>query len=134
MTATGIVFAPLFPWPVIAALALLSLAALAPVLLIRGRGAGFRLIAATAILLALANPSLIEEDREPLQDVAALVIDESPSQTVGDRRAQLSEALDSVRRQLGRYEDTLDVRVLTLRHDRATESDRGTRLTDTCPQ
>src|SRR5262245_66318783 len=51
-------------------------------------------------VLAIANPSLTREDRDPLTSVAAVVIDKSPSQEFGDRtqqteavRAQLSERL-----------------------------------------
>src|SRR5262249_10863681 len=51
-------------------------------------------------VLAIANPSLTREDRDPLTSVAAVVIDKSPSQEFGDRtqqteavRAQLAETL-----------------------------------------
>jgi len=92
--ATSIVFSPLLPW---SAIAILGAVGLVSILLglVRGarpaglglRGAGFALI-----LGALANPVLLEELREPRPDVAFLVVDESSSQGVRDRRAQTEEA------------------------------------------
>ena len=38
-------------------------------------------------MLALANPSLTREDRDPLTSVAAVIVDKSPSQDFGDRTA-----------------------------------------------
>lgn len=130
MTATSIVFAPLFPWLAIAILGLLTLAALAPGAVLRAPGVVYRLLAAAAILLALANPSLIEEQREPLKDVAALVVDDTPSQSVGARRDQLTQAVDALRSQLAAHEDTLEVRVLTLTHDTVAAAEEGTRLVE----
>ncbi|HER20164.1 MAG TPA: hypothetical protein ENO14_03860, partial [Chromatiales bacterium] len=130
MTATNIVFAPLFPWLVMAILAAASLLALLPGALTRAPGTGYRLLAATAILLALANPSIVEEKREPLKDVAAVVVDDTPSQSVGDRQAQMAQALDDIREQLSRYEDTLDVRELRLAHDSVAATAEGTRVVE----
>ena len=48
----------------------------------RTRGAVLRAIALALVVLALANPSLTREDREPLTSVAVVVIDKSPSQIV----------------------------------------------------
>ena len=38
------------------------------------------------LLLALADPSLVREDRAGLKDVVAVVVDQSGSQTIGERR------------------------------------------------
>ena len=37
--------------------------------------------------LILVDPSLVEEQREPQHDVAAVVVDDSPSMRIGERRA-----------------------------------------------
>src|SRR5436190_1328416 len=42
-------------------------------------------------VLALANPSVTREDREPLTSVAAVVVDKSPSQEFGDRTRQTEQ-------------------------------------------
>ena len=51
----------------------------------RSRGAAIRALALALIVLALANPSLTREDRDPLSSVAVVVVDKSPSQNFGDR-------------------------------------------------
>lgn len=92
MTGT-LVFDPLLPW---AALALLGAAALAMVALALWRGlAGWwlRAGAAAALLAALANPSVQQEDRQPLSDIVLAVVDDSASMTLGDRAAQAEAAL-----------------------------------------
>jgi hypothetical protein len=130
MSTTAIEFAPLFPWTALAVLAAITILALLPGLWAQARGTGFRLLAAAALLLTLANPSLVEEEREPLKDVAAVVVDDTPSQSVGARRDQLNEALAALRERLGVHEDTLEVRVLTLRHESVAAADEGTRVVE----
>jgi len=130
MSTTALAFAPLFPWPVLAALAALAALALLPGLLVAARGTGYRLLAAAAILLTLANPSLVEEEREPLKDVAAVVVDDTPSQSIGARRAQVDEALAAIRERLAADKDNLEVRVLTLHHDSVAAAEEGTRLVE----
>ena len=87
----GISFAPLVPpyvvWAAFAVAALISIA----LLLARSRGAPLRALALALMVLALANPSLTREDREPIPSVAAVIVDKSPSQSFGDR-AQQTEA------------------------------------------
>src|SRR4051812_14987479 len=91
-------FAPLIPAPalwalasVVAALAILALVSRGPVAIVRA-------LALALVLAALANPSLIQEDREKVRDVVAIVVDRSTSQTLGDRAAMT----DRVRAELER--------------------------------
>src|ERR1700704_2134237 len=63
----------------------------------RSRGAVIRVIALALFVLALANPSITREDRDPLTSVAVVIVDKSPSQELGDRTAQT----EAVRAQLG---------------------------------
>ncbi len=120
-----IAFAPLVPWPLIAVpaalVALLSLLAV----LRRARGAWWRLLPLAALVLALLNPHLAGEERLPLDDVAVVLVDESRSQAVGERRAQTREALAAVEERLGRLKG-LEVRVERVRPPAAR--DEGTRL------
>lgn len=83
----GIVFAPLVPWPAIAALALLALIGVALALRARLRGLWLRAMAALLLLLALASPALRSETREPLRDIVLLLQDASASNQIGDRGA-----------------------------------------------
>ena len=48
------------------------------------------------MVLALANPSLTREDRDPIPSVAAVIIDKSPSQNFGDRTQQTEAARTSI--------------------------------------
>ena len=88
----GIAFTPLVPsivlWIAIAAIVVIA----AVLLLARARGAAVRVAALALIVLALANPSFTREDSEPLNSVAAVVIDKSPSQNFGDRNKQTEQA------------------------------------------
>ena len=102
MSGWSVTFAPLFPWPVIAALAVLALA-FALFALWRGiRGAWLRLLAAAALALALLNPSLLREDREPLSSVVALVTDRSDSQKLDGRDTQTDLAVEELRSLIAR--------------------------------
>jgi len=75
-------------WIAIAAIVVIA----AVLLLARARGAAVRVAALALIVLALANPSFTREDSEPLNSVAAVVIDKSPSQNFGDRNKQTEQA------------------------------------------
>jgi len=67
----------------------------------RARAALVRAIALALFVLALANPSITREDREPLTSVAAVVIDKSPSQDFGDRLQQTEAARAALAERLG---------------------------------
>src|SRR5208283_4269106 len=79
-------------------------------LLARSRGAPIRAIALALIVLALANPSLTREDRDPIPSVAAVIVDKSPSQDFGDRNAQTEAARATLVERLKRIPG-LEVRV-----------------------
>ena len=104
-------FASLMPWAVLAVLAALALGALGFGLLRSARGVGWRALALAVIFAALANPVLVEEEREALPDIAAIVVDKSPSQAIGDRPRQTAATLAHVKERLSRLED-LEVRVI----------------------
>ncbi len=67
------------PWliGILVPLALLILATIA----LRMRGGLIRLAAAAALALALFNPVIINEEREPLKSVVAVVVDRSQSRS-----------------------------------------------------
>ncbi|MDH5557005.1 MAG: hypothetical protein OEZ03_06620, partial [Alphaproteobacteria bacterium] len=130
MLVTSVQFAPLLPWLAIFFLAALSLAAFLPGILFRARGTGWRMLAVAAILGALANPSLVEEERDPLKDVATIVIDDTPSQGIGERGERMAAALAKIHEELDKHKDTLEVREITLRHKSVAAADEGTRAVD----
>ena len=115
----GVSFAPLVPdyvvWSAFGAAVFVSLL----LLIARSRGAWMRAIALGLMVLALANPSLTREDREPIPSVAAVIVDKSPSQNFGDRAKQTAEAEKALLAQLHR------VRGLEVRVANAGENDAG---------
>lgn len=90
----SITFAPLVPNLVLIALAAVAIGLVIALLVRRSRGALLRLTALAALIGALLNPILKEEQRESLDNVAIVVLDESPSQKLSDRTKQL-EAIRS---------------------------------------
>ena len=109
-TVTDIVFAPLLPVPLVAAAGFLLLALAAFAAVRRMPGMAWRGAVFVALVLALANPSLVEEERESLPDLALIVADRSPSQTVGERGAQTDRAVAALTERLSRLAN-LEVRV-----------------------
>ena len=91
--ASDLLFDPLLPWPLIWGLTGVAFLIIALALWRGLSGWPFRALAAAALLLALANPSLQNEEREPLSDIVLLVIDESASQNLSDRPEQIAEAI-----------------------------------------
>ena len=121
----GVSFAPLVPSYVVWAAFGLALALSGMLLLVRSRGAAVRAVALGLMVLALANPSLTREDREPIPSVAAVVVDKSPSQDFADRNAQTEAARATLVERLRRIPG-LEVRVVEA--SRADGETDGTRL------
>lgn len=130
---TGIVFAPVVPLWAIIAFAVLILLVFAFSLLRGARGAWLRLFAGLALLAALCDPKLTQEDRDPLSDVALLLIDESASQTIDGRPDLTARAAEAIRAAAGGLDRRapLELRVATVdsRSGKATD-DTGTPLFD----
>jgi hypothetical protein len=97
----GIAFSPLVPTYVLWGALAVTLVLALMLVLARSRGAIVRIIALVLFVLALANPSLTREDREPLSSVAAVIIDKSPSQELGDRTQQTAAARAQLAERLG---------------------------------
>ena len=102
----GLAFDPLIPLPWLIAAAVLAAAVALLVVVSRTRGSLLRALAIALAVLAIANPSLTREEREPLSTVVAVVVDQSASQDFGDRtqmtqaaRAELDTRLARLREQ-----------------------------------
>ncbi len=99
----SVVFSPLLPWPWLIGFAVVAVLLLAPGVWRRMRGAWFRVAAAVALLLALANPVLLNEQREPLSTVVAMVVDKSASQNLDARDKTTAEAADALAARLAEF-------------------------------
>ena len=94
-------FAPMVPGLVFWAGLLLALALVALLVWRRTRGWPLRAAALGALLLALANPTLKEEQRENLGNIAVVIEDESTSQTLAGRPEQTKAIKSDLERKLG---------------------------------
>ncbi len=102
-------FAPLIPWQLLGAGAMLALLLAGLLAFRRSRGLALRALATAAVLGALANPTLRQEQRQGLSNIALIVTDKSQSQTIAnrpERAAAIRSALDA---QLARIPN-LDIR------------------------
>ena len=102
----SLVFAPLVGWPVIYALAAFAVGLVALALWRGLSGWWLRALGLVALILALANPALQEENRATLSDIVLLVVDESASQGLGDRRSQTEAAVAAVEAEVATLPNT----------------------------
>ena len=129
-SAASIAFDPLIPWEALAAMGVVGLTLVLLGLRAGARGALMRLGAVVVVLAALAKPQLIEEQRKPIADVALIVVDDSDSMAIGERRQQVQAAREMLKRKFGQQEG-LEIReaVLPPSHIQlGSERPGGTRL------
>jgi hypothetical protein len=98
----GISFSPLVPVEFLWVAAVIAAVMAALLVLVHSRGVFIRIAALALMLLALANPTLTREERDPLTSVAVVVVDTSPSQNFGDRGVQSEAARAAVTQRLQR--------------------------------
>ncbi len=91
---------PAFPLWAFVALGAAAVAVVALTAWARPRAAFFRALVAALLLFAIADPSLKREERRPLKDVVAVVVDRSGSNRIGERAQQTVAAKAEVARQL----------------------------------
>ncbi len=123
----SIEFIPFVPWPVLWALTALGVVLFALLLWRSRRGALLRMASYTLLLLAIANPHLKQEEREPLDDVVAVVVDESQSQTIAGRTARTEEIRKDLEKQLKAFPN-LDTRWIRSASTSADSERDGTML------
>jgi len=117
--------APLVPLPLLIGLAVLAALAAGAAIVLAGRSAILRALALVVLTAALADPSLVFEDREPVKDVVSVVVDRSASNRLADRSAQTDAAVAEIERQL-RGIPNVEPRIVDLRDAQGTND--GTRL------
>ncbi len=120
-------FEPLASWPVIAVAGIVLLALAAIGLYLRLRGAVFRLVASIALAGALINPVVLDEEREPLTSIVALIVDRSQSQDIGERGAQTDDTVERLLAKLARFPQ-FDVRRIEAGRSAKAEERTETRI------
>jgi len=113
------------PLPLLIGLAVLAALAAGAAIVLAGRSAILRALALVVLTTALADPSLVFEDREPVKDVVSVVVDRSASNRLADRAAQTDAAVAEIERQL-RGIPNVEPRIVELRDAQGTND--GTRL------
>lgn len=101
----GLAFDPLVPLPWLIGLAVVAGVVALLVVISRTRGAVLRALALLLAVLAIANPSLTREEREPLPTVVAVVVDHSASQDFGDRTQMTQAARAELETRLARLKE-----------------------------
>lgn len=117
--------APMVPLPLLIGLAVLAALTAGAAIVLAGRSAILRALALVVLTAALADPSLVFEDREPVKDVVSVVVDRSASNRLADRAAQTDAAVAEIERQL-RGIPNVEPRIVELRDAQGTND--GTRL------
>ncbi len=109
-TVTDLVLSPLLPHWLIGIFGVLALTLIFYGLIREAPGMLWRIPPMGALAVALLNPSLVEERRESLPDVALVLVDRSSSQTVREREAQTDAAVAALTERFARLPN-LEVRV-----------------------
>ncbi len=122
----NIEFAPLIPWPLLIAFAGVALAMIAYIFIKFRRAAVLRLATATLVFASLSNPTIRQEERQPLNDIAVLIIDQTQSQALAGRTAQTEKAMSDIKQRISQLPNT-ELRVVTVNSGLATEGG-GTKL------
>jgi hypothetical protein len=122
----SIEFAPLVPVPLLWAASVVALILVAVLIFRRSRGALWRGLALAALIAALVNPTLREEERESLANIALVVVDESTSQQLDKRPEQKAAIRAELESRLGKIKN-LEVKWVTAAKEEAA-SGQGTQL------
>ena len=122
----AVAFSPLLPLPLIVVLAAIAAIGVALALWRGLTGWWLRGLAALVLLAALAGPSLRREDRTPVVNIAIVVIDDSASNRIDGRDAQVAAAVEGLEARLDRLGEggTLEVHTLHV----ADRGEDGTQL------
>ncbi len=103
-------FDPLTPWLVLWSLVAASAALWIVYLVRRGRAWLMRALAITVLAVALANPIWVQEQREPLKDIVALVVDRSESMNFRGRQETSEAAYQALKSRL-ETDPTIELRI-----------------------
>jgi len=130
--AYSIVTSPLLPWPVILGLGAVLLVLALYGIARRAHGGVLRLLLGLVAICLLTNPAMIEEQRQYEKDVALVMVDRSPSQSLEHRQQDADQAVAAIRKQVATMPD-LDLRVVETAGG-TDHADKGTQMVDALHQ
>ena len=110
LEASRLGFDPLIPWSALWVLVAGAAVLWGFYLYRRGKAWLFRALALSVLALALANPLWIQEQREPLKDIVAVVMDRSESMNFRGRTETAQAAYDAIRKEID-ADPNLELRV-----------------------
>ncbi|WP_171229982.1 hypothetical protein [Ruegeria sp. HKCCA4008] len=105
MTGT-VIFDPLIPWPLLAAVGAIAAVGVALALWRGLSGWALRGLAALVVIAALSGPVYQVEDRAPLTDIVLMIEDESASQSLSDRAEQTVQAAEDLAAEIEARDNT----------------------------
>jgi hypothetical protein len=100
MMGFNIRFEPIVAWPLLWVACGIAVLLAGLLIYLNRRGWPLRVAGLALLVAALASPHLSSDDREKLSDIVAVIIDDSSSQNIGERRQQTEVALKEVERRL----------------------------------
>lgn len=112
----SLTFEPLLPWWLLGLLAFVIISLLGLMMRRLARRPWLRALMGLVLLGALANPVFLQEDREAVKTIVALVIDESASQSLQNRTAQTEVAAAQIEERLN-ASGLFDVRRVVVRSE-----------------
>jgi len=125
MNEFSLSFTPLLPVALLWGFAALAVLVTALGFWQRRSGTILRAVGLALVLVALLDPALVRENKQPLKDVVAVVVDQSGSNAIGERPAQTERAKDELVKRLKAL-GNVDVRVIE--SGSSDTEDNGTRL------
>lgn len=119
-------FDPFVPWPLIAGFIVLAAAATLALARKSIWNALLRFGVAASLAAALANPQLAQEQRQPISNIAVIVVDRSGSNELADRKKQTDVALEQLQARITALPNT-ETRIVDVSSGTSAQDD-GTRL------
>lgn len=110
LQASRLAFDPLIPWLALWGLGAVAVALWVFYVVCRGRAWLTRALAMTVLVIALLNPIWVNEQREPLKDIVAVVLDRSESMNFRGRTQASQAAFNKLKAEI-EADDSLELRV-----------------------
>ncbi len=106
MSGWDVTFLPFVGWPLFWGACAVAIILGAALIYLNRRGWPLRVAGLALVLAALANPILNTDERQQLSDIVAVIVDDSASQNIGNRRQQSEDALKEVQNRISTMANT----------------------------